>query len=160
VKILCWTWGSHSDNYEEYHLLRCYTVQSSRGLMFWKNILPPSSGMKSMLSKQPARSTARLANPSTLQMETVYYILESYCVCEISLFYSVTATGSMDTPHILLTTCFGSLSCHFTFTCIHLLVFLHWPVFTYWYTVFFFFVICNGYIYKMVCSPPRLNINC
>jgi hypothetical protein len=73
VKILRLTWSSHSSDYEECYLLGYYTVRSSRGLTFWKNILPPSSGMKSKLSKRLARSTASLAYPSTLKMETVYF---------------------------------------------------------------------------------------
>jgi hypothetical protein len=63
---------------------------------------------------------------STLRFQTYwpekYYILSSYCVSEISLFYSVAIVGDMVTMHpSFLASCFDSLSRHqifdlFTFT--------------------------------------------
>jgi hypothetical protein len=51
-----WIWGSHSSDYEQYYLLGCDAMYSSRrSLMFWRNILPPPSGLRSKPRKQLAR---------------------------------------------------------------------------------------------------------
>jgi hypothetical protein len=48
-------------------LLGCNTMQSGKSpLMFQRNILPPSSGLKSKLSKKPARSRQQAEPPTTV----------------------------------------------------------------------------------------------
>jgi hypothetical protein len=60
--------GSHSNDYGEYYFLRCYTVWCGRRLlMFWRNVLLPSSGLNSKLSKL----LACLAYFCTMKMEAV-----------------------------------------------------------------------------------------
>jgi hypothetical protein len=52
IKLLkeCWIWGSHSGAYEKYHLMGRNTVQfGRRSPTFLRNILPPSSGLKSTI---------------------------------------------------------------------------------------------------------------
>jgi hypothetical protein len=45
--------SSNNKNTKEYYFLGCDIEQSGRSsLMFWRNILPPSSGLNSMPSKQ------------------------------------------------------------------------------------------------------------
>jgi hypothetical protein len=57
LEIYCSIWGSHSNSYREYNLLKCNAMHSNwKSQMLCRNVLPLSSGLKTELSKKAARS--------------------------------------------------------------------------------------------------------
>jgi hypothetical protein len=89
-QTVCWLWGSHVSDYEEYCLLGCGTMYSHGILlMFQRNILHQSSESKSMPSKQASRG----------KMEAVCYL---YTFINIRKYYSSYCCGNFSLPKGLL----------------------------------------------------------
>jgi hypothetical protein len=60
IRQMCCIWRSQSSDYEEYYLLKCDIMLSSRSSsVFQRNTLPPSSGSKSKPIKQHVACLAR-----------------------------------------------------------------------------------------------------